>query len=389
MDIGRVLSTMPPIVENIFKHLNRQDLDSCSTVCELWKSVAETERKSRQDIFWFLQRLKCSVHDKVHTESGECSLDIGKDIEKEMIAQFKDLKFIPTVCLVFATNYLINDFESFFPSFEYPPQSSLSKRLKENDVLRNRVYLEIAMRTALSWYVPKQCKTTFCVAPGIIGSHPDCVPFEIDEVFAISGLMIPAVPGFEVYNFPIDDWKSDISKLIPKKSIIKCLLIFRSPYNSSCYNRILQSCLLKENCKIAVGGALIDYADSHSGSVVAFCGESVDAASVFLMPSDKESELERKLKRFQETGLLQYRCFAFMFAAVRRGCESNLESRIFHQLYPTIPLVGVFGKGEIGIEYLPNVPSIHHVLCMGKLARCKKRYLHSFTTIIVLVSVKL
>lgn len=55
MDIGHILSTVPPIVENIFTNLNRRELDSCSQVCELWKRVAETEKNRREDIAWFFQ----------------------------------------------------------------------------------------------------------------------------------------------------------------------------------------------------------------------------------------------------------------------------------------------------------------------------------------------
>lgn len=55
MDIGQILSNVPPIVENIFKYLNKSELDCCSEVCELWKRVAETEKNSREDIAWFFQ----------------------------------------------------------------------------------------------------------------------------------------------------------------------------------------------------------------------------------------------------------------------------------------------------------------------------------------------
>lgn len=221
------------------------------------------------------------------------------------------------------------------------------------------------------------------------------MPLEIEEGCGISGILIPQVPGLQIYNFPLDEKKCDISKLVPKDTSVKCLLVFTVAHESSVFNKIIQSCLLKENSQIAVGGAVIDRSESPRGSVVAFCGRSVEAASIIIKPKDKETELENKLKLFRETGLLQDRCFAFMFACVARGFfiyrEYNLESSIFHKLYPDVPLIGVFGNGEIGIDYLPNIPNANpnEVLRIGKFAKCRKKYLHSYTTIFVLVSVKL
>lgn len=55
MDVGQILTTLPPVVEYIFKHLSLRDLSTCSEVCDLWRRIAETEKNRREDIFWFFQ----------------------------------------------------------------------------------------------------------------------------------------------------------------------------------------------------------------------------------------------------------------------------------------------------------------------------------------------
>lgn len=251
------------------------------------------------------------------------------------------------------------------------------------------------MHTALRQYLPEQCKTTFCIASGIIGCQGNSLPVEIEEGCGISGIMLPHVPGLQIFNFAIDEKNCDVSQLIPKDANIKCLLVFITMNQSSTFNKIIQSCLLRESSQIAIGGAVIDRSESRRGSVVAFCGRSVDAASIIMNSQDREAELEKKLKLFEETGLLKNRCFAFMFACVARGYfihrRYNLESSIFHKLYPDVPLTGVFGNGEIGLNYLPNTPNMNRndVLRIGKLVRSRKKYLHSYTTVFVLVSVKM
>lgn len=252
------------------------------------------------------------------------------------------------------------------------------------------------IETSLGQYLPEKCRTLFCVASGIIGClRAGChlSPLEIEDGYGISGILIPFVPDLHIFHFPMDGKQCDISKLIPGDLDVKCLLVFMTPYENTFYNKIVQSCLLRQNSNLALGGAFVERSESGCGSCVAFCGQGVEAASLVIKPKDREAEIESKLRSFQETGLLKDRCFAFMFTCVARGYyvykKYNVESSIFHKLYPEVPLIGVFGNGEMGLDYLPNVPNHHQVLRIGKLVRCRKKFLHSYTTIFVLISLKL
>jgi hypothetical protein len=93
-----------------------------------------------------------------------------------------------------------------------------------------------------------------------------------------------------------------------------------------------------------------------------FAGDGVEAASVML--NDKvrtEKAAEAALSRLKGPWMGEGKeTCAFMFACCGRGVglyrgKKNVESRIFQKLFPKTPLIGVFGNGEIGLEYVPVV----------------------------------
>ena len=102
------------------------------------------------------------------------------------------------------------------------------------------------------------------------------------------------------------------------------------------------------------------------------------------------------------------RTCAFMFACCGRGAglyrgKKSVESGVFRKLFPTTPLIGAFGGGEIGVEYIPSsaVPENDDEERPAKRARVddgdgekdKKllssdELLHSYTTVFVMLSFK-
>ncbi|XP_043499576.1 uncharacterized protein LOC122522472 isoform X2 [Polistes fuscatus] len=67
---------------------------------------------------------------------------------------------------------------------------------------------------------------------------------------------------------------------------------------------------------------------------------------------DTKKLVEDKLKAFKESVQLKRHSIGFMFACCLRGLnmyeEPNVESTIFKELFPKVPLVGCFGNGEFG-----------------------------------------
>ena len=82
----------------------------------------------------------------------------------------------------------------------------------------------------------------------------------------------------------------------------------------------------------------------------------------------------------------------FMVACVARGSnlhgQSGVESAIFRKHFPTTPLLGFFGNGEIGVNSLEVEPSNPSFQSNEPSAAKKSRtaYLHSYATTFTVVS---
>jgi hypothetical protein len=89
------------------------------------------------------------------------------------------------------------------------------------------------------------------------------------------------------------------------------------------------------------------------------------------------------------------RSIGFMVACVARGTHvhgrSGVESGIFRRHFPTTPLLGFFGNGEIGITCLgPSSSPTHPHSFQSNLPSAPKKsrttYLHSYATTFTLIS---
>ncbi|XP_015905886.1 F-box only protein 22 isoform X2 [Parasteatoda tepidariorum] len=332
-----------------------------------------------------------NVQDDVPDYNDACEQYISS-FEYGLKKQLESLRVRPTFCIAFASYSFLEDFEVYYPTYIFGEPDL--KKFKRESNLHKRKYLNSVMKIALGSHLPSRSTIMFTIASGIIGCCSNAkVPEEVEDGFALSGFCFPNIPGVEIHHFPVDGRKCDLSNLVPKETKIKCLLAFLTPRGTSIIDKLVQSCLFREESKVAVGGAIVDRTQSLSGSAVVFCGKNIEASSVIIGLNDKcEEELKNKLKIFQETGLLKNRCYAFMFACVARGYslfeKHNYESAIFHSMYPDIPLIGVFGNGEIGVNYFPHVSPENKVFQSGKFPRCVKKYLHSYTTVFVLISIE-
>ena len=148
---------------------------------------------------------------------------------------------------------------------------------------------------------------------------------------------------------------------------------------------------------------------SYKRSVgLVFAGEGIEAASVTLPPNIRNAtrvtkELE-KLKACKKLGNLDdptSNSFAFMFACCGRGKhfhfdKGNVESKCFKALFPNTPLIGIFGEGEFGWNYLPDEKNtrtkVHQQEHESNYKRRFKKLreedvCHSYTTVFVVLSI--
>ena len=124
---------------------------------------------------------------------------------------------------------------------------------------------------------------------------------------------------------------------------------------------------------------------------ISLYGRHLRTASVILPYSTnspgKVEEKIKKLKTYLTPGKTN---FAFMFACLGRGeglhGEVNVESSIFRKHFPSTPLIGLFGNGEIGCDFYPtgseNTSSQDY-----KRKTNKKKLYHSYTSVFILFSV--
>jgi hypothetical protein len=169
---------------------------------------------------------------------------------------------------------------------------------------------------------------------------------------------------------------------------IKCVLALTNCHEAPHAQFLLQEIGTRTGNKFAVGGAMgcmphissetlengtkslvekelineMGTGEDWSTTGLVFAGDGVEAASVML--NDKvrtEKAAEAALSRLKGPWMGEGKeTCAFMFACCGRGVglyrgKKNVESRIFQKLFPKTPLIGVFGNGEIGLEYVPVV----------------------------------
>lgn len=92
---------------------------------------------------------------------------------------------------------------------------------------------------------------------------------------------------------------------------------------------------------------------------LAFCGEHIKMASVVLRSSLRtKEEVERALRKLTKAHVPQRKSIGFMFACIGRGQhfynQTNVEADVFRKLFPKTPLLGFFGNGEVGYDYMPD-----------------------------------
>lgn len=94
-------------------------------------------------------------------------------------------------------------------------------------------------------------------------------------------------------------------------------------------------------------------------SGLAICGRNVKVASVLIRSQDVR-EVDTTIQSLTEHGYPLHKSFGLMYACVGRGAhvygKHNVESSIFRKYFPSIPLLGFFGNGEVGCNFPPIDP---------------------------------
>lgn len=120
---------------------------------------------------------------------------------------------------------------------------------------------------------------------------------------------------------------------------------------------------------------------------LSFSGQRVQGATVLLTEDvSDEKPAEAAMQRLKAANIPEQNTVGFMFACVGRGfqyyrAKGNVEADAFRKLFPTVPLFGFFGNGEIGCDRIVTGNFI--------LKKCNEvkdgDLFHSYTTIVALI----
>lgn len=116
---------------------------------------------------------------------------------------------------------------------------------------------------------------------------------------------------------------------------------------------------------------------------LALSGPKVQGASVLLDQDVINAKgAEATIRRLKAAKIPERNTLGFMFACVGRGQnyynQSDVESSAFRKVFPSLPLFGLFGNGEIGCD---RIVKDDYTLCDSD----KKGLQHQYTTVMTLV----
>lgn len=209
---------------------------------------------------------------------------------------------------------------------------------------------------------------------------------------AFSLISIPNLPGLEIFRFGFSqnqlnremkgldptavannaDLFGNLFGFSSDKQVKLLLLVSPSYIQFGHVNTIFRIFWMKGAGKVAFAGGVVEEVwkvEKTPGEIVgivddigltgiAFCGESVRAASA-VIPEGKTTreEISTIFRKLAETGVGTGRLsFAFMFACCGRGKRlhkrEDFEVAIFRQFFPHTPIQGIFSMGECGTDYL-------------------------------------
>lgn len=117
-----------------------------------------------------------------------------------------------------------------------------------------------------------------------------------------------------------------------------------------------------------------------------FSGPKIQSATV-LLDQDvvDEKTAEAAMQRLKAASIPEHNTVGFMFACVGRGYQhyktkQNLEADTFRKFFPSVPLFGFFGHGEIGCDRIVTGNFI-----LRECNNVKDDLLHGYTTVMTLV----
>jgi hypothetical protein len=177
-------------------------------------------------------------------------------------------------------------------------------------------------------------------------------------------------------KIPADMSRTDLHRIlgcVPDDIPIRCVIFFLNQHQSHVANCI-KKLLEYYPSEVAIIGGFVgkilydDRRNQQNKSSYNTCGivltgdtNHLTIKQVVLETHMQTREAIRdKLKQLKSTENKDCLSFGLQASCVARGSgfynnEQNVECSEFRNLFPNTPLIGIFGNGEIGHDYLPNL----------------------------------
>ncbi|XP_057579486.1 F-box only protein 22 [Hippopotamus amphibius kiboko] len=376
-----VLSNLAEVVERVLSFLPAKALLRVAGVCRLWRECVRRVLRTHRSVTW----ISAGSADAGHLEEHCLVRVVAEELE--------NVHILPRTVLYMA------DSETFISLEE----------CRGHKRARKRTTMEAAF--ALEKLFPKQCQVLGIVTPGIVvtpmGSSSNR-PQEIEIGESGFALLFPQIEGIKIkpFHFIKDPKKLTLERhqltevgLLDNPEL-RVVLVFG--YNcckvgSSNYLQRVVSTFSDMNVILA-GGQVDNLAsltseknplDIDATGVVglSFSGRRIQSATVLLNEDvSDEKTAEAAMQRLKAASIPEQNTIGFMFACVGRGfqyyrAKGNVEADAFRKFFPSVPLFGFFGNGEIGCDRIVTGNFI--------LKKCNEvkddDLFHSYTTIMALI----
>ncbi|KAF0873578.1 FBX22 protein, partial [Crocuta crocuta] len=390
-----VLGNLAEVVERVLTFLPAKALLRVAGVCRLWRECVRRVLRTHRSVAW----ISAGSADAGHLEEHCLVRVVAEELEASktgasiFVFSYQNVHILPQTVLYMA------DSETFISLEE----------CRGHKRARKRTTMEAAF--ALEKLFPKQCQVLGIVTPGIVvtpmGSGNNR-PQEIEIGESGFALLFPQIEGIKIqpFHFTKDPKNLTLERhrltevgLLDNPEL-RVVLVFG--YNcckvgASNYLQRVVSTFSDMNVILA-GGQVDNLAsltsdknplDIDATGVVglSFSGHRIQSATVLLNEEvNDEKTAEAAMQRLKAASIPEQNTIGFMFACVGRGfqyyrAKGNVEADAFRKYFPSVPLFGFFGNGEIGCDRIVTGNFI--------LKKCNEMkdddLFHSYTTIMALI----
>ncbi|ERE75078.1 F-box only protein 22 [Cricetulus griseus] len=365
-----VLSNLAEVVERVFTFLPAKALLRVAGVCRLWRECVRRVLRTHRCVTW----ISAGVAEAGHLE-GHCLLRVVAEALEARQSVYREVKTdhragseAPNVRILPRTVLYMADSETFISLEE----------CRGHKRARKRTTMETAV--ALEKLFPKQCQVLGIVTPGIVvtpmGSGSNR-PQEIEIGESGFALLFPQIEGIKIqpFHFIKDPKNSTLERhqlaevgLLDNPELRVVLVFGYNCCKVGASNYLQRVVSTFSNMNIILAGGQVDNLSSltseknpldidATGVVgLSFSGHRIQSATVLLNEDvNDDKTVEAAMQRLKAANIPEQNTIGFMFACVGRGfqyyrAKSNVEADAFRKFFPSVPLFGFFGNGEIGCD---------------------------------------